>query len=61
MPFKKTLQKSQTKNQYKHVCILVGYEFKNKTIKQTKEWLSDNDIHFNDDSNIYVDDDTVMY
>ena len=32
MPFKKTLQ-TQTKNKYKHVCILVGYEFKNKTIE----------------------------
>ena len=63
MPFKKTNQVTEKKDyQYKHVTILVGYEFsKNYDIKSAKQWLTDNQIHFTDDSNIYVDDGCVMY
>ena len=62
MPFKKQTQTLTKKDvEYKHVTILVGYEFKDYDIKSAKQWLKDNKIHYNDDSNIYVEDGCVMY
>ena len=63
MPFKKSNQKFEKKeHEFKHVTILVGYEFsKDYDIKSAKQWLSDNQIHHTQDSNIYIEDGCVMY
>ena len=56
MPFKKTNQAITKKDhEFKHVTILVGYEFKDYDIKSAKQWLKDNQIHHDDNSNIYVE------
>ncbi len=41
--------------------MLVGYEFKDHDIKSAKQWLKDNQIHFTEESNIYIEDGCVMY
>ena len=63
MPFKKTNQAITKKDiEFKHVTILVGYEFsKDYDIKSAKQWLSSNQIHYTQDSNIYVEDGSVMF
>jgi len=61
MPFKKTNQAIKKEHEFKHVTILVGYEFKDHDIKSAKQWLSDNQIHYTQESNIYVEDGCVMY
>ena len=62
MPFKKQTQTfTKKEHEFKHVTILVGYEFKDYDIKSAKQWLQDNQIHHTDDSNIYVEDGCVMY
>ncbi len=46
---------------FKHVMLLAGYEFKNKTVDEVKQYLKDNNIYHTPDANIYENDDTVMY
>ena len=46
---------------YKHVVLLVGYEFRNMDKKQVYDYLNEKNIHYNNDSNIYQEGSDIMF
>ena len=63
MPFKKET-KPQRKNdmKFKHVQLMLGYEFRNMNKDQAIDWLYNNKIHVDKDAKIYPDDENnIMY
>ena len=62
MGFKK-LNTNRPDKQYKfkHVSILVGYEFRKMNKQQVYQYLNEQDIFYDNTANIYVDGDDVMY
>jgi len=62
MGFKKQTTKPANKQlRFKHVMLLCGYEFRNMNKKQVYEYLDEKNIYYDNNSNIFNDDENVMY
>ena len=56
MPFKKqTTQPKKSNQKYKHVVLLIGYEFRDMKTEAAVEYLNKNNIYHDASSNIYED------
>ena len=62
MPFRKqTQQPKKTNLKFKHVVLLIGYEFQNMKKEEAIEYLNKHNIYHDSSSNIYEDGADVMY
>jgi len=61
MGFKKLNTNKNKQLKFKHVSILVGYEFRNMNKQQVYQYLNEKDIFYDSNANIYVEGNDVMY